>query len=119
MRRKRSPEMKQADADKIWSILQDHKTKESAIHIKDLAEQAGIPPDRSHTSTDPYPRSLIRDLNMGGKPVVSANDGYWIAQTAAEVEEYAVSLEGRTRKVRERVDALRQIIVDQFSEGSP
>lgn len=56
--------------------------------------------------SDLYVRKMCKDLNFKDVPVVSDDEGFWIAENPEEIERYISSLQSRIRGIQSRVDKL-------------
>lgn len=68
--------------DKLLSIIP--KGKQYAIHLDQLALKMNM----SRNAV----KHLVREARIQGKPIISGKNGYWIAETNAELEAFAESL---------------------------
>lgn len=103
------PNFTQADINNLMSILQ--RGKQNAIHAVDLAIGLGYNPSPNQEDT----RALIRYAIENGELIGSNNNGYWILDSVAEVDEVLDSLEGRAQGVCDR----RNNIKDHWNATHP
>lgn len=72
-------------ADLLRCLLADHTGRANGISGADLTVKAGL-----HASQDRIVRKLITQLRLQGSAIVGTPDtGYFIAQTRAELDEFA------------------------------
>ncbi len=89
----------------VWRILVNHKGKDSAITIEQLAFLAGLPNRRSCEDL------LETRLNQFPFPLVADSNGVYIPVTADEINHCLNSLRGRAIKIFRR----RKILTSKAS----
>jgi len=94
--------------DDLFAYLKrHHRGRDMAITVHNLAHVFDVPEREI--------REALRDLNLGGKPVLTSVHppyGVFYAWSQDEIDEYRASLVSRLTSLKERIDALDRISLD-------
>ena len=85
-------------SEKIKSILLEHKGKKNAITSKTISQIMGFPMEDTQSVSRQEIWSTAQEF---GLPLVSCNNGFFIAETEEEMEEY-------NRNIQKRIDGMEE-----------
>ena len=93
----------------ICAVLSRHRGADAAIRAEDIAKEADLWPDSSKEVRRTRVRSVIRvhfiDFPF---PVLANTNGFFVAETAEEIEHYHKSLRSRIREIGLRIVVLKK-----------
>jgi|GEM_PF-595892 len=91
--------------EKVKELLLEESSADDPITSREISDElAG-----NEVGSFPETRMIIRDIMISdGIPIVSSNQGYWVAETEQEIQDYLDNLENRIMGITERRYAVKQ-----------
>ena len=85
----------------IADTISHHRGKDAAITSSELAERLQIENQPANPVTRETILDVIRKTNM---PILACNQGYFVAETSAELNEYVDNLRSRRDAIDKRIE---------------
>jgi|AntDeeMinimDraft_5_1070356.scaffolds.fasta_scaffold03542_8 23S rRNA maturation-related 3'-5' exoribonuclease YhaM len=93
----------QEEKEQVKSILLDHDGADNKITAREIDDELGL----DSVGSFPNTRAAIRELLFEDQiPVIGTTQGYYVAESEEQVDEYIESLEGRIMEITERKFAI-------------
>lgn len=90
------------------------RTKDDAIHSGELADKVGIDDGEANPKTREVIRTLMEER---GLPIASANCGYWMLESDAQLRIYVNDLRGRIAGIEERIEMVQENYKNAIADG--
>ncbi|MGQ3414478.1 hypothetical protein ACT4ML_19845 [Natrinema sp. LN54] len=95
--------MSEEEKEQVKSILLDHEGEDNKITAREIDEEVGL----DSVGSFPNTRAAIRELLFEDQiPVIGTTQGYYVAESQDQVDEYIEGLEGRIMEITERKFAI-------------
>lgn len=84
-----------------YAILRTRTSEAEAIHASELSEQLRL----GDGQTSPAARELIEEVTeQYNCPIVSSHNGYWVATTTEDLQDYLYDLRQRKAGLNQRME---------------
>lgn len=95
--------------ERVKNILLLHKGKDNAVTAKAISRSVGFPMEDTQLVCR---RIIWATSETYGLPVVSCNNGYFIAETEDEIKEYNMNIQGRINGM----EKTRKMVNDNYQK---
>lgn len=91
------------EREQVKAILEEHTGEDNKITAREIDDEL----DLDSVGSFPNTRAAIRELLFEHQiPIIGTTQGYYIAESQEQVDEYIESLEGRIMEITERKFAI-------------
>lgn len=91
----------------VKELLLENSSADDPITSREISNAL----EENEVGSFPKTRMIIRDIMMRDKiPIVSSNQGYWVAESEQEIQDYLDNLENRIMGITERRYAVLQAV---------
>jgi ABC-type uncharacterized transport system ATPase subunit len=90
--------------ERVKDLLLNHRGKDNQISSREINDEINV----DNVGSFPSTRAIVRNLILEDQiPIVSTNNGYFVAETEEEIAEYVAQLDSRITSIAERRYAIK------------
>ncbi len=99
---------------RLYALMLRHVGPDSKVGMGELYEQVFEKPWRHRINDTRQLRRLITDMREDGMPVLSNTDGYWIAASSSELNDWCEKDKARALAILARIARIRKISLPEY-----
>lgn len=89
----------------VKDLLLEESSADNPLTSREISNEL----EKNEVGSFPKTRMIIRDIMVtDGIPIVSSNQGYWVAESEQEIQDYIDNLENRIMGITERRYAIKR-----------